>query len=126
MDHDAAHPRGNASSDGNAMIALVDEKKPEIVALCKRFGIRSLDLFGSAATGTFDPAHSDLDFVVDLGPYDDAIADRYLDFAEALEALFGRSVDLVTEKSIRNPYLRYQVDTQKVRIYADGDSQAAA
>lgn len=108
------------------MIALVDEKKSEIVALCKRFGIRRLELFGSAATGAFDPAYSDLDFVVDLGPYDDAIADRYLDFAEALEALFGRSVDLVTEKSIRNPYLRYQVDTQKVRIFADNDSQAAA
>lgn len=108
------------------MIALVDDNKPEIVALCERFGIRKLDLFGSAATGTFDPSSSDLDFVVDLGPYDDAIADRYLDFAEALELLFGRSVDLVTEKSIRNPYFRYQVDTQRVRISADNDSQAAA
>lgn len=108
------------------MIALVDDKKPEIVALCRRFGIRRLDLFGSAATGAFDPERSDLDFVVDLGSYDDAIADRYLDFAEALEALFGRSVDLITERSIRNPYLRFQVDTQRVRIYADDDSQAAA
>lgn len=52
------------------MIALVDGKKPEIIALRKRFGIRRLDLFGSAATGAFDPVHSDLDFVVDLGIYE--------------------------------------------------------
>lgn len=108
------------------MIALVEDNKPEIVVLCQRFGIRRLELFGSAATGAFDADRSDLDFVVDLGPYDDAIADRYLDFAEALESLLGKSVDLVTGKSIRNPYLRYQVDTQKVEIYADNDSQAAA
>lgn len=32
---------------------------PEIASLCKRFGVRKLDLFGSATTGRFDPAHSD-------------------------------------------------------------------
>ncbi len=33
-------------------------------ALCRRFGVRRLDLFGSAASGRFDPGRSDLDFVV--------------------------------------------------------------
>lgn len=109
-----------------AMIEIIEEKKSRIVALCKQYGIRKLDLFGSATTGAFDPASSDLDFVVDLGEYDDGIADRYLDLAEALESLFGRPVDLVTEQSIRNPYLRYQIESQRVPIYGNGDSQAVA
>lgn len=126
MGHDPANAAATTSDEVNRLIALVEDNKPAIVDLCRRFGIRRLDLFGSAATGTFDPMHSDIDFVVDLGPYDDAIADRYLDFAEALEALLGRSVDLVTENSIRNPYFGYQVDTERVPIYGDPDSQAAA
>lgn len=111
---------------GAAMNSIISDNLAQITALCRKFGIRKLDLFGSAATGAFNPARSDLDFVVDLGPYDDAIADRYLDFADALEALFGRSVDLVTEKSIANPYFRHQVETQRTPVYADGDGQAAA
>ena len=43
------------------MIALVDENRDAMVALCERFRVRWLALFGSAATGTFGPATSDLD-----------------------------------------------------------------
>lgn len=75
------------------MIALVDEKKPEIVALCERFGVRRLELFGSAATGAFDPAHSDLDFIVDLGAYERGVAKRYFAFCERLEGLVQRPND---------------------------------
>lgn len=42
------------------MIALVEDNRDAIVALCERFGVRRLALFGSAAKGTFDPATSDL------------------------------------------------------------------
>jgi len=71
------------------MIEIIEENKSRIVALCKLHGVRKLDLFGSATTGAFDRDSSDLDFVVELGEYDDAIADRYLDLADGLESLFG-------------------------------------
>jgi predicted nucleotidyltransferase len=99
------------------VISLVDERKSEIAALCRGFGIRRLDLFGSAATGAYDPATSDLDFIVDLGPYDDAIADRFLDFSDALEAIFGRPVDVITVKQIRNPYFRAEVNATRELLY---------
>lgn len=108
------------------MIALIAERKDEIAALCRQYDIQHLDLFGSAATGEFDPAASDLDFVVDLGDYESGVARRYFAFADALEALFGRSVDLVTEPSISNPYFRAAVDRQRVRLYEAQDGQAAA
>lgn len=45
--------------------------------------------------------------------------------AEALEALFGRRVDLVTERSIRNPYFRQTVEASRQRVYDDRDQEVA-
>ncbi len=53
-------------------------------------------------------------------------ADRYFDFAESLEALFGRSVDVVTEQSIKNPYFHRAVDAQRQPIYEARDQETAA
>jgi predicted nucleotidyltransferase len=53
------------------MNPLTDDKLLEVQALCRRFGLLRLDLFGSAATGAFDPARSDMDFIVE---YDDVAA----------------------------------------------------
>lgn len=108
------------------MIALVADNRDEIGKLCRRFGIRRLDVFGSAATGTFDPETSDIDFVVDLGEYEPGVADRFLDFAEALEHLLGRKVDLITEDSIRNPYLRRSIDQSRKRVYERAGDKAVA
>jgi uncharacterized protein len=108
------------------MIALVADKKDEIAALCRRFGIRKLDVFGSAVTGSFDPEKSDIDFVVDLGGYEPGVAMRFLDFAEALESLLGRDVDLVTEDSIRNPYFRRSVERSREPLYERRRDQAVA
>lgn len=41
------------------MITLIEDNKDAIVKLCKQYGVRRLALFGSAATGAFDPATSD-------------------------------------------------------------------
>jgi predicted nucleotidyltransferase len=109
------------------MIPLVREKMEAMVELCRQFGIERLCLFGSAVDGRFDPNHSDLDFLVSLpqlpsGKY----ADTYLDFAVALERLLGRPVDLVTERSIRNPYFRETVETTRETIYDRRDEKAVA
>ena len=108
------------------MIALVEEKRKEIAELCKRFHIQRLDVFGSAATGAFDPDSSDIDFLVDLGGYEPSVSGRFLDFADALEELLGHKVELVTEDSIRNPYFRRSVERSRQRVYERGDRQAVA
>ena len=108
------------------MIPLISDNRTAIVALCEQFSIRKLDLFGSAATGAFNPETSDIDFVVDLGEYEPGVAKRYFRFAETLEALLGRNVDLITEDSIKNPYFRYSVNQSRETIYEAGDSKAVA
>ena len=101
------------------MDPLIERRRSELEELCRRFGVERLYLFGSAARGGFRLSSSDLDFIVELahrGP-DAAYADRYLGFAEALERLFGRRVDLITEHSIRNPYFRRELEATRQLVY---------
>jgi predicted nucleotidyltransferase len=82
--------------------------------------VARLDVFGSALTHDWQPGSSDLDFLVMFGPdprY--SIADRYLGLAEGLEELFRCSVDLLTERSIRNPYFRRSVNSTRIPVYGE-------
>jgi uncharacterized protein len=102
------------------MIALVEEKLDAIRALCEEFGVLRLELFGSAATGAFDPERSDLDFLVehppdyDFGPW----ATRYFAFRDDLAALLGRSVDLVMVGALRKPRFIRSVNESRQLLYA--------
>ncbi len=109
------------------MIDAVAQHLDHIAALCRRYGVSRLDLFGSAATGAFDPATSDLDFVANfVDTHVPGYADRYLDFADALEALVGRPVDVVIDRSIRNPRFRQAVDATRQTVYDDRTAPAVA
>lgn len=108
------------------MIPLIAENKDTIVRLCREYGIRKLDVFGSAVTGAFNADTSDIDFIVDLGGYERGVFRRYFGFADALEQALGREVDLVTEVQIRDPYFRHRVEEQRINVFASGDSKAAA
>jgi len=109
------------------MIALLQEKRAELAALCRQFGVERLYVFGSAATGAFDPSRSDLDFLVEMadrkptGEY----AERYLGFVRALEQLFGRGVDLVSVPAIRNPFFRREVEATQELVYGQPREEAA-
>jgi hypothetical protein len=70
----------------------------------RRFGVRSLGLFGSAARGEA-AATSDLDFLVE---FENPSFDTYMDLLEHLEKLFGRPVDLVLANTIK-PRLRESI-----------------
>ncbi len=84
-----------------AMHAEIAGKREEIIALCRRYGVTRLEIFGSAARGEdFDPAASDVDFLVTFGPRARTDFAAFLDFREALEALLGRSVHLVERPAV--------------------------
>jgi len=101
------------------MIDLIDNHRTELATLCKRFDVKTLELFGSAVDETFDAAHSDLDFLVEFLPTASARSFHgYFDLKEALEQLFRREVDLVMPSAIRNPYLLKTVNRQRKVLYA--------
>ncbi len=105
-----------ASQTGDSKI--IDANLPALRALCRRFGVRRLDLFGSAATGRFDPARSDLDFLVEFEkPSIGGFAGPYFGLLQALETLFQRKIDLLTERSLENPYRRRRIEAEKRTLY---------
>lgn len=108
------------------MIDLISSNLDQLAALCREYRIRRLDLFGSAATGAFNPETSDIDVIADLGEYELGVTRRFMGFADALEALFGRDVDILTEPMIQNPCFRQAVEEQRVDLYEARDRQEAA
>ena len=101
------------------MIPELEQRRTDIEALCRRFQVRRLDMFGSAASGEFRAGESDLDFLVEFeSPTEAGLADRYFGLLEALEQLFGRPVDLVVASAIRNPYFRESVERTRTLLYA--------
>ena len=63
---------------------------PLITALCERYGVAHLELFGSATGPDFQAESSDYDFLVELDPAaSGSRAQRLIDLADALEALLG-------------------------------------
>ena len=100
------------------MVKTVEERAEELKRLCVVYGVRRLDLFGSALTDQYDPDRSDLDFLVEFQPAAlSAYADAYFGLLEALGRLFGRPVDLVVESAIKNPYFRQSVEQTRTPVY---------
>lgn len=95
------------------------EKIDHIERICLETNVAKIGLFGSALRDDFDPAKSDLDFVVEFhAPDAPGISDRYLALAEKLEMIFGRPVDLLTARSIKNPAFSASVASSLCPLYA--------
>jgi predicted nucleotidyltransferase len=86
------------------MHTLIAQHRAEIAELCRRYAVRRLEVFGSAARGTdFDPSRSDADFLVDFEPESDlSPLRRFFGLAEDLESLLGRRVDLAERKAVED------------------------
>ena len=108
------------------MTALIEQHRAGLAALCRRYGVRRLYAFGSAAADRMQPS-SDVDFLVEMADRQPtaSYADRYLDFGDALERLLGRRVDLVTEQAMRNPYFRREVESTRQLVYGQPGEEAA-
>lgn len=101
------------------MVREIEDHRVALEAICRRFQVRRLELFGSAVGETFDQESSDLDFIVE---FDDKLAagyaDAYFGLAEALKDLFHRDVDLVVLSAVKNPYLRESIEQSRTLLYA--------
>jgi hypothetical protein len=101
------------------MTAILEAKRSEIAALCRRRHVRRLEVFGSAASGAFDPQTSDFDFLVEFDPLGPGErADAYFGLLEDLQELFQRPVDLVMVRAISNPYFRRAIEQTREVLYA--------
>ncbi|WP_081622666.1 nucleotidyltransferase family protein [Thioalkalivibrio sp. ALM2T] len=103
------------------MHPLVEQNREAIKAVCRRYGVKRLEVFGSAARAVdFDPARSDVDFLVEfsedsetgksLGPF--------LEFRGDLMRILGRPVDLVSRENLANPYVKAEVERNREPVHA--------
>ena len=101
------------------MHSILQDRREGLTPICARYGVRRLELFGSATTDRFNPATSDLDLLVEFEPGRlEDMADRYFGLLEDLEAFFGRKVDLVIASAIKNPYFLQAIQDSRTLLYA--------
>jgi hypothetical protein len=101
------------------MPLVLEPYRKQIEALCRRFHVRRLEVFGSALRDDFDPARSDVDFLVEFEANPDInIFEAYFDLRRQLCELLGRPVDLVMPSGIRNPYVRAGIEAHRELVYA--------
>jgi predicted nucleotidyltransferase len=101
------------------MQEFLTAKRAEIAEVCRAHHVRRLAVFGSAAREDFDPERSDVDLRVEFNEVSvERYAENYFSLREAFAALFGRKVDLISAKTIRNPYFRSEVAATQVELYA--------
>jgi predicted nucleotidyltransferase len=101
------------------MIDAIEQHRAELDELCRKHRVKTLELFGSAADGTFDPARSDLDFLVEFQPLELGQPFAcYFGLLEDLRGLFSRRVDLVVTRAIQNPYFMRSVNRSRRLLYA--------
>ena len=98
--------------------SLIEQHMQELQALCRQCGVRRLTLFGSAARGTFDPQHSDLDFLVEFQPSTPAKEGRaWIDLWKGMRRVFDRPVDLVDVSTIDDAELEQSIRHSMIELY---------
>jgi len=99
------------------MNSIITANIDRVKSLCEQYKVSSLYAFGSVCSDRFNEA-SDIDLLISFKDIDPAeYTDNYFDLAEKLEDLFHKPVDLVTDKSLSNPYFIKSVNKSKVHIY---------
>ena len=101
------------------MVAIVEDKRDAIAALCRRYGVVRLFVFGSALREDFRPGQSDIDLLVEFGPLSGhEKAHAYFDLLDELNTLLGTDVDLVMEGAVKNRYVARDIERTKLELYA--------
>ena len=102
-----------------SMNSVIKAKQGELDALCRRYHVQKLEVFGSATGDSFDVQNSDVDILVVFEPCSPSEHyEQYFGLLESLETLFDRSVDLVEANAMRNPYFTRSVNETRMQIYA--------
>ncbi len=102
------------------MAPIITENIDQIISACRKYKIKYLYVFGSAARGNDFNKNSDVDFsyAFDKDRIEfDNYADNYFDFRFNLKDLLNRDIDLVPEEKLTNPYLIKNINADKVKLY---------
>jgi predicted nucleotidyltransferase len=101
------------------MVAVIEDRREAVASLCRKYGVVTMYVFGSALRDDFRSGESDIDLLVDFGLMDGyGKAHAYFDMLDELEKLFGTKVDLVMVGALKNRYIARDVEATKQVLYA--------
>ena len=102
------------------MHSAIIVKSRAIAHVCREYGVRRLEIFGSAARGDdFDAGRSDVDFLVEFSKGNPMNPlDEFMGLQSALSDVLGCKVDLVETGALRNPYLLARINDERELVYA--------
>ena len=96
----------------------ISNRANDFKSLCDSHQVKYLYAFGSAVVGGFDEKKSDIDLLVEIDSADPLIrGEALMSLWDNFEDFFHRKVDLLTNSSIKNPYLQKSIDSTKILIY---------
>lgn len=100
------------------MNKIITDKLDELRTLCEMYSVKTMYVFGSVCSTKFSD-QSDIDFLISFEniPFDQ-YTDNYFELHYKLQDLFGRDIDLLTDKSLSNPYFIQNINNNKQLIYA--------
>jgi len=98
-------------------VITLEKLQQEIPPMCEKYRIAYVDAFGSIARSELKEG-SDIDLIIEFSePRREKISTRFFGFLHEVEDRFHHKVDLLTEKSLRNPFLKESVNRDRIRIY---------
>ena len=99
-----------------ARIAHIEIDDGQLAGICRKYHVRELALFGSAARGEMRP-DSDIDLLVEFLPQAEIGLIDYAGLMLDLGSLLGRKVDLVSKRGLR-PLIPASVLGEAQTLYA--------
>jgi uncharacterized protein len=99
------------------MAARIPIVREAIALFCRRHQVRELAIFGSVLRDDLRP-DSDVDVLVEFGPGAKVSLFDLVDMRDELATLFGRDVDIVSKRALRNPYRRREILDSAETLYA--------
>ena len=101
------------------MDRIITENIDKIREYCKRYGVKELYAVGSVVSDKFSK-NSDIDLLI---KFDKLSVEEYTDNYFILHKLFGeifnRKIDLITDKSLHNPFFIQSIEKSKKLLYAE-------
>lgn len=93
---------------------------PLLIELLKKYKVQSAYLFGSVLTNRFSE-NSDIDILVNYDEKMDPLemGENLMDLYIALQDGLNKKVDLLTERSLKNPYFIQEINATKLKIYGN-------
>jgi predicted nucleotidyltransferase len=98
------------------VVARIEIPMAKIEAFCRKWNLSEFSLFGSILRDDFG-ADSDVDVLIAFKPGSAMTLEGYIGMTDELRPIFGREIDLVEKRFVRNPFRRYEILTTRQVLY---------